>query len=295
VRDLPDMRDFTSATDRITKKHVDAGVSHSVKRLTQNGLIAAQRSPRLSIDLRQWCSPVEDQGTISSCTAHAAIALVEYYELRTARKHIDASRLFLYKVSRNLLKWSGDSGARLRTAMEALALFGVPPEEYMPYDVEQFDAEPSAFCYAFGKNYQTASYYRLDPPGTKPQALLSGIRCALQAGYPLMFGFTVYDSMGEAKNNAGRIPFPSPQDRVIGGHAVAAVGYDDRMVVKNSDPNTAPTRGALLVRNSWGSSWGDHGYGWLPYEYVLQGLAVDWWSIIKQEWVDLESFELITA
>ena len=147
-------------------------------------------------------------GDIGSCTAHAAIALVEYFEIRTQQKHIDASRLFLYKVSRNLLNWHGDTGAYLRTAMEALVLFGVPPERYMPYAPENFDSEPSAFCYAFGQSFQTASYYRLDPLGTRPDRLLKDIKVSLAAGYPLMFGFTVYDSLGRRRTTRAKCRSP---------------------------------------------------------------------------------------
>jgi C1A family cysteine protease len=292
VRDLPDIRDYSAEQGTLCERLVRNGATATVSDMVTPTLkkVKARVLPA-AVDLTPWCSPVEDQGPIGACTAHAAVALVEYFQTRTEKKHIDSSRLFVYKVSRNLLNWQGDTGAYLRTAMEALVLFGVPPERYMPYVPENFDSEPSAFCYAFGQSFQTASYYRLDPLGTPAVKLLQDIKTSLAAGYPLMFGFTVYDSAGEADENQGRVPFPSPQDRVVGGHAVAAVGYDDGIVICNSEPGSLPTRGAIRIRNSWGTAWGEEGYGWLPYDFVLKGLAVDWWTIIKQEWVDLEPFQ----
>jgi C1A family cysteine protease len=233
---------------------------------------------------------MEDQQTIGSCTAHAGVGLVEYFERRAFGKHLDASRLFLYKVTRNLLKWTGDTGAFLRSTMYALTLFGVPPEEYYPYNIADFDKEPSAFCYAFAQSYQAISYYRLDPPGTTPSNLLTQIKTYLANGLPSMFGFTVYSSISQANTNGGKIPYPTRGERVEGGHAIDAVGYDDNLKIKNTNPGGIETTGALLIRNSWGTGWGSAGYGWLPYKYVLDGLATDWWSLIKSEWVDTGQF-----
>lgn len=156
--DYPDFRDYNL-------KHPEV---EPMLRLT--GVVKAKKNIPASVDLRPWCSPVENQGAIGSCTAHAGVGVVEYYERRAFGKHIDASRLFLYKTTRNLLHWSGDTGAFLRTTMGGLVLFGVPPEEYWPYPIEGFDKEPSAFCYAFAQNYQSIKYFRLDLEG-EPQRM----------------------------------------------------------------------------------------------------------------------------
>lgn len=103
-----------------------------------------------------------------------------------------------------------------------------------------------------------------------------------------MFGFTVYSSYTQAATT-GKIPSPVPGESAVGGHAIVAVGYDDNMKIKNTNTGGVETTGALLIRNSWGM-WGMAGYGWLPYDYVLKGQAVDWWSLIKNEWVDTGQF-----
>ncbi|MEB3169272.1 MAG: C1 family peptidase, partial [Synechococcaceae cyanobacterium] len=84
--------------------------------------------------------------------------------------------------------------------------------------------------------------------------------------------------------------YPTPGERVLGGHAIDAVGYDDNLKIKNTNGGATETTGALLIRNSWGTQWGSGGYGWLPYQYVLSGLATDWWSLLKNEWIDTGNF-----
>ncbi len=283
--DYPDIRDYTFDRRRLLEADEIRGLVEPVGITRADGTTLPS-----SVDLRRWCPPVEDQGGIGSCTANAGVGIVEYYEKRAFGRHLDASRLFLYKATRNLAELRGDSGAYIRSTMGALVLFGVPPEKYWPYtDTDPgFDNEPEAFCYSFAENYKSIRYFRHDPSDLSKAEVLEGVRKSLAAGVPAMFGFTVYSSISQAKAT-GRIPFPTVNDRVLGGHAVVAVGYDDKAEVVNEDGDSS-TEGAFLIRNSWGKEWGDAGYGWLPYEYVLRELAVDFWSMLKQDWVDTRQF-----
>lgn len=283
--DYPDLRDYTFVNkELLSKKDIHALVSPIGLGKTHTTALPN------SVDLRRWCSPIEDQGELGSCTAHAGVGMVEYYEKRAFGKHIEASRLFLYKVTRNLAELQGDSGAFIRSTMGALVLFGVPPEKYWPYTDRDpgFDLEPSAFCYSFAENYKSIKYFRHDSAELSQQVILDSVKTSLATGIPAMFGFTVYDSIRQA-GSAGKVPFPCRNERVVGGHAIVAVGYDDKLEIKNSECD-ASTKGALLIRNSWGEGWGDGGYGWLPYEFVLRQVAVDFWSMLKQEWVDTGQF-----
>ena len=288
--DYPDLRDYTVDHDSLTQRLRKNGQVDTVKTmLKKTGVSAIKDDLPKNIDLREWCPPIENQESLGSCTAQAGVALVEYFQIRSFGTHIDASRLFLYKTTRNLMRMTGDTGAYLRHTMGAMVLFGVPPEEYWPYVIEDFDNEPGTFCYAFAQNYQSISYYRLDLPGTNPEELLGRIKTNLAAGLPSMFGFSVYSSISQAETT-GKIPYPAPGEWLRGGHAMAAVGYDDTVKIQNTNPGGSQTTGALIIRNSWGTEWGAEGYGWLPYEYVLKGLAVDWWSLLRNEWIDTGQF-----
>ncbi|MFX0087878.1 MAG: C1 family peptidase [Candidatus Hodarchaeota archaeon] len=233
------------------------------------------------VDLRRHCSPIKNQGSIGSNTANAAIGLLEYYELKNYQKYTNYSSLFLYKVTRQLLNWEGDTGAFLSTTIKAMELIGILPAEYYTYKTSQFDEDIRPIWYNIASNYKVTKSLRLDSPKIDPNKLLNRVKGFLKARIPSMFGFYFSNSLFQAPND-GNIPFLSKDEKIMGGHAVAAVGFNDDKVIKNHEDGTV-TKGALLIRNSWGKEWGEEGYGWLPYKYVEEKLSNDWWVIIEAE------------
>lgn len=216
-----------------------------------------------SVDLRPSCPPVYDQGNLGACTANALAGLMEYAELRAAAPSPwTPSRLFLYYNERALEGTTAtDGGATLRDGIKVAARLGVCPEAMWPYDVAKFATQPPKRCYAEAQRDRISAYLRI------PQTLLQ-LKTRLAEGFPFAFGFTVYSSM-ETRQVArtGHVPLPSPGDSTMGGHAVCAVGFSDADQV-------------LILRNSWGEGWGDHGYGYMPYAYAVDaGLAADFWTI----------------
>jgi hypothetical protein len=173
----------------------------------------------------------------------------------------------------------GDVSADLRTTLKALVRFGAPPATFWPHERSDVDDRlMDPLLYGFATDYRSIRYVRLDPPNISGADTLEAVKSYLAAGFPCVFGFPVPSSI----SSSGYVPYRPTFDTVVGGQAVVAVGYDDG--------KRAATKGALIIRNSWGSAWGDNGYGWLPYTFVENQLAVDFWTLFERQWLETGEF-----
>jgi C1A family cysteine protease len=172
------------------------------------------------------------------------------------------SRLFIYYNERVMEHTvNSDSGAQIRDGIKSVNQQGVCPEAEWPYDIATFTDEPSQQCYADAQLHRAVSYARV-------VQTLNQMKGCLASGYPFVFGFTVYESFETQQvAQTGHAPMPTPNEQVLGGHAVMAVGYED-------------AHHWFIVRNSWGTGWGMQGYFTLPYAYLLDtNLSSDFWTI----------------
>ena len=264
-RDLPDFRDYTPEHEAVVN-------------MIEGLEPAGEDSER--VDWRAYFAEAQDQQGLASSSAFACVALLAYFERRASGRVIEPSPLFVFKTGQRLLNGVGDAAVPLRTALAAIIRFGVPAERHYPYDPGRVDAQPDAFAYGAARDFKSMLYVRLDARGQAPEDVLRRVKSFLAAGFPCVFGFTVCASLSARSE----IPYPTIFDGVSGGQAAVAVGYDDNRRVRSE-------KGALMIRISWGAGWGKRGYGWLPYRYVREQMAADFWTLLKPDWLASGEFE----
>jgi C1A family cysteine protease len=239
VPDLPDQRDFLYAAPA-----------------------PYQANTPPSIDLSKQCPPVYDQGQLGSCTANAIAGAIEFDQIKANLTEFTPSRLFIYYNERSMEGTiNSDAGAQIRDGIKSVATLGAPPETDWPYNIAKFTQKPPAPAYTDAKQHLVVLYQRLIQE-------LGTLKGCLASGFPFVFGFTCYESFESPQvAKTGILPMPASGEKVVGGHAVCCVGYDDASRM-------------FLIRNSWGNSWGLKGYFKMPYSYLTNPrLANDLWTI----------------
>jgi C1A family cysteine protease len=216
-----------------------------------------------SVDLREWCSEVMDQGPIGSCTAHGVTGAARYRIIkRNTTYDFAMSRLQLYYDSRaNEGTVLSDAGAEIRDVIKMISKNGVGHEDLWPYDITRYVDRPPQEVYDDAIQYKALSYNRV-PVG------VTALKAALAAGNPVIIGVSLYDSFESDETAAtGNVPMPKHGEGLVGGHCMYVVGYGQR-------PAT------FTVRNSWGTEWGDKGDCYFPEGYLGNpGYGSDYWTI----------------
>jgi len=214
------------------------------------------------------CSPIEDQGSTSSCTGHAIVGALEYNEnlLRDqSAPFVPLSRLFVYYNERAMEgDPERDEGAEIRDGITSIAQYGVCRESIWPFSMEDLLIKPSQAAYDDAQKFKALSYQRL------PQTEAAILHCLALSKQPIVMGIQVFPSFeSEQVAKTGFVPMPTWSEQSEGGHAVLCVGANQ-------------TTRLFTFRNSWGPDWGDQGYFYLPFEYVLRpDLTWDLWMIEK--------------
>lgn len=215
------------------------------------------------VDLRSKCPDVYNQGNLGSCTAQALAAAFEFND--GISNPYTPSRLFIYYNERVLgNNVNQDSGAYLSDGIKTLERYGVCDEKDWPHDISKFRIKPPTKCYTNALLYRayTVNNIRSD---------LNSMKNSLASGFPFVVGIAIYPSfLTTSVNKTGIVSMPNRnKEKCLGGHAVLVVGYSD---IKQH----------WILRNSWGNKWGDKGYFYLPYLYLLDAkLSSDLWNITK--------------
>ena len=216
-----------------------------------------------SVDLRHKCPAVYDQGTLGSCTAQALAAAFEFNDCIT--NTFTPSRLFIYYNERQLENTiNEDSGALLSDGIKTLEKYGVCNESDWPYNISKFAEKPPNRGYKTALQHRAYTVHNISPD-------INSMKNSLASGYPFVVGIAIYESFESPQvSKTGVVQMPNINtEKCLGGHAVIVVGYSDQ-------------HQHWIVRNSWGTEWGDKGYFYLPYLYLVDAkLSSDLWNITK--------------
>jgi hypothetical protein len=230
-----------------------------------SGTTAVANLPPI-VDLRANDAPIYNQGSLGSCTGNSIAGMFQFVNKKTAGQDFIPSRLFIYYNERKIMGTvNKDSGAYIRDGIKSIAKKGVCKEITWPYDVTKFKNKPVEAAFAEALNHQAIQYQRIDDT-------INSMKQCIADGFPFVFGFSMYESfISEPVTKTGIVPMPNKSEKSLGGHAVMAIGYDE-------DKNH------FIIRNSWGTGWGDKGYFYMPYDYMKNGnLADDFWTLRKVE------------
>lgn len=205
----------------------------------------------ISVDLRGEFTSIKSQGETGSCVAHAFVSVYEYILNKNSKLDADLSERFLYYNTRKLNgNTEVDCGSTLYDAAKSLETFGLCSEELCPYssDFKDHTLEPSESAYIDASTRKVAEVMNV-------KIEENAIKSAIMEGYPVICSINLHESFNNISHD-GFVKHPQEGETSVGWHAMVIVGYNDKNRV-------------FVLRNSWGSDFGDGGYCYLPYSYIL--------------------------
>ena len=211
------------------------------------------------VDLRQYCPPIQNQGSLGSCTGYSIGSAIEILNRKQNKQHL-VSKLFIYYNER-LLEGTVlyDRGAYIRDGLKAVNRYGAPLDGLWPYIIKKFAVQPSKQAYDDAIKRRVTVYERCPD--------FNSVIAALNQHKPVVVGFYVYSSFLKI-NRTGIMPYPIVgRELFLGGHAVCLVGYD-------------MAKQTFIARNSWGTAWGDGGYFYMPFKVIQNPqMSSDFWTM----------------
>lgn len=217
---------------------------------------------------RAQCSAPFDQGNTSSCTGNASSKALQL------RRTLEGKPAMASNPSRDFLYYNGraregttdqDCGATIRDVALGAIEQGFCDETLWQFTDSNLLVKPDAAAYAAAVKEENSQFMWLNQQGA---ALVAALKTAIANKDPIFFGITVYESFESAQTMAtGRVPMPQSWEQILGGHALCMIGWNDHIQ-------------CFEIANSWGASVGDHGYFWLPYDFIKEpNLASDFGAI----------------
>ncbi|MBQ7644615.1 MAG: C1 family peptidase, partial [Spirochaetales bacterium] len=217
-----------------------------------------------SVDLRGNFTSVKNQGALGSCLSHALVSIYEYFLRCNGLNAPDLSELFLYYNAR--LEQGDeaiDEGSNIQASMSALSTQGICMEEEWPYAEDKFRVRPPDSA------YQDAATRKVKE-SLNVALTVDDIKSALEDGFPVAISVNLYESF--TSGHGGFIPLPAEDEKQSenhGRHAMVICGFSEEDKL-------------FIVRNSWGTQFGDAGYCYMPYAYITNPDLTNWAAIIKE-------------
>ena len=210
------------------------------------------------LDLTDSMTPVRNQGSEGSCAGFAtAVGVKEYQEQIDYGHRVSLSPRYIYEKAKIISKHT--EGTTLKACMEVITKDGVCEDKLWPYIAKDVGS-PAPNAAKNAEKFKILNYARITNIEELKQALI-------QFGATLI-GITVFKGMmSDACNKTGIVPDPNCFERmnVLGGHALCAVGFNDKSPYYKND-------GHIKFKNSWGEEWGEKGYGYLSYKYITKNM-----------------------